>query len=330
MLQTSSLDFSLLIDNSGAIPRESFNYFEYKFISTEALRKHFIKDIEKTSSNERNFLITVFDKQTLKGFLTCEYIAFDSEIFGFEVYRITNFALLGTGHKENEQTISIMLKDLERKIESFGIKYLTISLNQNVMYSQELFNSLMNNSFYYINTLLTFKMEKEDFSRLSLYKKKDDKITIRTASIHDRQALYSLAYGSYKINRFHLDNNLDNLKCNLLHSKSLENSLLKGYADIIYVAEIENQVVGYYSGKKRYEPELEITLGDAIISAVDEKARGMGVFSALNNHLLNWFHENTDLAEMGTYINNHPVYRVWTRNGLGIIRGSHQLARFRR
>ena len=98
------------------------------------------------------------------------------------------------------------------------------------------------------------------------------------------------------------------------------------YVDIMYVAEYKGAVVGYYSAKKKYIDELNSTIGEAVISAVNENYRGLGIFKSLNKELLKWFYINVDIAEMGTYISNIPVHKTWCNNGLSIVRGIHQLA----
>jgi hypothetical protein len=188
----------------------------------------------------------------------------------------------------------------------------------------------MSCGFYYINTLLTFKMEKEEFKSLNHPETHNNEIIVRPAENTDLDAVYDIASKSYKLDRFHLDDNLDRDKCNLFQAASAENSLLRGYADIIFIAEYKGRVAGYYSGKKYHDVDLDVTIGNAIISAVDESTRGLGVFSSLNKYLLQWFHQHVDLAEMGTYVNNKPVHKVWTNNRLSIVRGSHQLAWFKK
>ena len=94
----------------------------------------------------------------------------------------------------------------------------------------------------------------------------------------------------------------------------------------MFVAENDNKVIGYYSGKKKFIAEFNITFGEAVISAVDENYRGLGIFKELNKYLLEWFYNNTDIAEMGTYIVNTPIHKTWNKNRLSIIRGVHQLA----
>jgi hypothetical protein len=186
---------------------------------------------------------------------------------------------------------------------------------------------MMGAGFRYINTLITFKMTKEDFSKVTLHKPQTDDILVRLANHHDRDAIVNLAKKSYKINRYHLDPVLDRVTCDRLHATSVDNSLMCGFADVVIVAEYKDQVVGYYTAKKAYHPELKATFGYGLLTAVDETVRGRGIYSQINNSILQWYHDNTDVAEMGTYINNTPIHKTFTNNGLSIVRGVHQLSK---
>ena len=324
----TSLDITYLKSNLDILPREFSNLFEYREFSDDQLRQNHLKELEKLFLNENNFSISLINNGYLKGYILIEYMPYDSEIFGFNVYRISDFCFLGKDYFENEFIIQSLLHELENKIKTLNIKYLTISINANIPISNLFFNSLMKNNFYYIHTLITFKMAKEEFNYIKLYKAKNNNVKIRLSRKEDSDVLFEIAKKSYKINRFHLDRNLNKEKCDLLHAKSAENSVLHEFADVIFVAEYKKEIVGYYSGKKKFNSILQTTLGNAIISAVLEKARGLGIFSLMNNSLLQWFHDNTDLSEMGTYITNIPVHKTWTNNGLNIIRGSYQLSKY--
>lgn len=322
------MDINYLKINFELIPRKFLNLFEYSNFSDDQLRHNFLQKLEKFIVNKNKFSISLIKEGFLKGYMLIEYMPYDSNIFGFKVYRISDFCFLGKDYFENKYIIQSLLDELENKIKTLNIKYLTISINANIPISNLLFNSLMKNNFYYIHTLVTFKMEREEYKRLNLYNVKNKDVRIRFVKKKDRDSLFEIATNSYKINRFHLDRNLNKEKCDLLYAKSSENSVLHGFVDVIFVAEYKNEIVGYYSGKKNFNPILKTTLGNAIISAVAQKTRGLGIFSLMNNSLLKWFYDNTDLAEMGTYITNIPVHRTWTKNGLTLIRGSYQLARY--
>jgi len=328
LFKIAPLDINYLENNLDIIAREFLNLFEYREFSDDQLRLNHLNKLKTLIANDNNFSISLIKDDFLKGYMLIEYMPYDSEIFGFSVYRISDFCFFGKDYFENEYIIQSLLDELGNRINALNIKYLTISINANIPISNLFFNSLMKNNFYYIHTLITFKMAKEEFSHAELCKQKIKNVRIRLARKEDRDALAEIARKSYKINRFHLDRNLNKEKCDLLHAKSIENSLLHGFADVIFVAEYKNEVVGYYSGKKNFNPILQVTLGNAISSAVSEKTRGLGIFSLMNNSLLEWFYHNTDIAEMGTYITNIPVHKTWTSNALSIIRGSYQLAKY--
>jgi hypothetical protein len=327
-INLSVLNEEEIVNNLSRIPRAFFDKFEYRLFTDDHLKENYRKELRSFFSNSRNFTVSVVENGLLKGYLLVDFMEYDSQIFEFNVYRIRNFVFLGKDDEENELIISTLLLELDKKIKLMNIKYITLSLNANNSLSNLFFNTLLKKGFYYIHTLLSFKMNKAEFGGLRLAKPKKSGIIIRHAEKKDSDSLIDIAGKSYKINRFHMDRNLANDKCDLQYAKSAENSILNGFADVIFVAEYNNNVVGYYSGKKSVNNQLNVSVGNAIVSAVSEKARGLGVFSLLNNNLLEWFNKNSDISEMGTYITNIPVHKTWTNNGLNIVRGSYQLAKY--
>jgi len=200
--------------------------------------------------------------------------------------------------------------------------YFSYSLNNNVNDQDIIFNSLTGLKYHYIHTLLTFGSKGERFEQL-----KSKELVIRKVNIADAEAIAKLAQKSFSYSRFHLDPHLDNQKANILLSKSAINSVLDGFVDVMFVAEIKGKIAGYYSAKKKYIQEFELVIGDAVISAVGSEYQGKGIFSELDTHLLNWFSDNVNIAEMGTYLINYPVHRTWIKKGLRLVRGSHQFSK---
>ncbi|NTU69473.1 DNA-directed RNA polymerase subunit beta' [bacterium] len=82
-----------------------------------------------------------------------------------------------------------------------------------------------------------------------------EELNIRYANENDAEQVANLAQESFKFNRFHLDPFIDNKKASLLYKKSAENSILHGFVDIMFVAEINEKIAGYYSAKKKYIQE---------------------------------------------------------------------------
>jgi len=319
-------DTSILIDCANSIPREMFDQFEYPLFSDTQLRNDFIASTSVFVSHESNVIISVTAGSKLKAFTLMEYLQFDSEIFGFNVYRITKIYIGGKDASENSLLLGLLLSEITKQVRNKHIKYLVTAINSNNSNQATLLNFLLGNRFRFINTLISFKMTKDEYKGVYLYQPKTKDIFVRKATYQDSEAIVNLAAKSYKINRYHLDPALDRDACDRLHATSVYNALMNGFADMVIVAEYQGNVVGYYTAKKKYYPELEVVFGHGLLTAVDESVRGLGIYSQMNNNILKWYSEHTDIAEMGTYVNNIPIHKTFTNNGLSIIRCVHQLS----
>lgn len=307
--------------------RDQFLYHEYPIADTDRLRAGFIRKTLEIGRLAGGRSLAAVSGNTITGILSCVTDDFDSAAFGFNCYRITDLLVFSSEGQTVSETVAGLLATLKKELSASGFPYhLTFSLNNNMYNSGQIFNCLVANGFYYIHTLLTFSSVKRSFDVHDFYN--GDKMTVRPAEKHDAQQVAALAKNAFRYSRFHLDPFLDNEKAGDLLKKSAENAILEKFVDVIFVAEINGKIAGYYSGKKNRRDDLGLTIGSAVISAVDPAYRGIGVFSGLDAHLLNWFAENTDFAEMGTYLANTPVHKAWITKGLGIVRAMHQFSGF--
>jgi hypothetical protein len=307
--------------------REQFQYHEYKFIDTNQLSAFLISKCKKRLENEDNLTLAYYEGSSVLGMLCCIKDHFDSEIFGFACYRVVDMLVFSFQVSDVRRISKELLIALESELVIRSKPfYLAVSLSNNIPNMDFLFNSLTANHYHYIHTLITFFSEKRRFEASAYYPKEN--IKIRHALFDDAEAIADLAYKSFKYSRFHLDPFLDHNKASDLLRVSALNSILQGFVDVMYVAEIDNRIVGYYSAKKHFIPEFEMTFGEAVISAVDKSFRGIGIFSKMDAHLLNWFADNTDYAEMGTYLSNSPIHSTWISKGLRLIRATHQFSKY--
>lgn len=251
---------------------------------------------------------------------------FDSEIFGYAIYKCTTVVTFSKELAGKLQNLDNLISKIDEFIKrEHNRAYLLVSLNNNNPDNILAMNMFMKHAYYYLHTLITFGFKKDEFNKLHF--SSNNEVIIRPAHTEDADKIVWLASNSFHFSRFHLDPYLDKKKANELLGKSAYNSVIKHFVDIVLVAVLNDQVVGYYSAKKHYIPELSLTYGEAVISAVDQKVQGRGIFKELNRELIIWFQSNTDFAEMGTYLGNIPVLRTWTKNGLCIVRGTHQLSK---
>lgn len=308
--------------------RKHMHLHEYSFLKDENLFGKFKLKLQSNLVKTDAIAFTVKTDQQVVGYIECQEDVFDSEYLGLRCFRITELILLNDDHSKVSMNAKFALKSLKNRLQGeFGNGYLFSSLSNNCPNLLEIFNSYTDCGLNYIHTLLTF-------SQLSMQDRKNDisttlsseEIIIREAKKEDLPYLEQMALTSFKFSRFHMDPLLDDEKASELLKVSVRNSLIDGFADVIFVAEYKNIPVGYYSGKKRFDNVLKITMGEAMISAVSQDIRGKGVFKLLNAAMLNWFSEHTDVAEMGTYLINAPVHRTWIGNNLPLVRGTHQFS----
>lgn len=307
------------------VPSNSLDYFEYEFIPIQN-KLIFLKNrIANLLEKQNNIIFYIKDNSKIISIIVITLEDFDTSFFGIDMYKILYWLNLGDKSNLTKDYFSVFIKFLEYEVSSKKKKsYFLFSLNSNLSNAALMLTELPKIGFYYINTLLTFSMNRNTFKLTD--KNSENKIKIRLVTDDDINAVMDLAKRSFMYSRFHMDPYLDKGKANELLATSAYNSITKGFADIMFVAEINEQVVGYYSGKKKIITEFGVTFGEAVISAVSEKHRGCGIFKELNQALLEWFYENTDFSEMGTYIVNTPIHRTWCKNGLTLVRGIYQLA----
>jgi hypothetical protein len=307
--------------------KDQFQFHEYSFLNKDQLSNYFInKTIKSLCNPDTKGYVLILGTRIL-GALICVKDVFDSMNFGFGCYRITDLYAFSNTIIEVNIIVDKLVSTLEKELYNIEKPiYLTLSLNNNLNNVDYVFNALASKKYYYIHTLLSFFSEKKQYDTLNFYS--NEQLFIRPVNLKDVDQVAELAQKSFKLSRFHLDPYLDNVKSGELLRTSAINSIKNGFVDVMFIAEKNNKVIGYYSGKKRFIKEFNKTVGESVISAVDINYRGLGIFNKLDSHLLNWFAANTDFAEMGTYLANYPVHKTWINKGLGIIRGTHQFSKF--
>lgn len=324
-METRKLDIELLGSLVSKVRRDQLFYSEYKFLTDEQLQLYFLNKEKSLIENSESYQIVAIEKRDFIGYLSCVKDHFDSEIFGFGCYRISNLQVFSNYQREIQSITSSLFQKLEGTLKQKERKFhVSIGLSNNMQDFDKIFNSLTGNGFYYYHTLLTFSSIKLKFNG-DLGRNKG--ITIRTATKEDSEEISRIAAESFELSRFKLDPFLDDTKGNYLLGLSARNAVEKKFVDVVFVAEIDGRIAGYYTGKKRYIKEFDRTLGEGIISAIDSQYRGRGVFTVLNNTILNWLADNSDFTEMGTYLGNFPVHKSFIKKGLPLIRSTHQLSK---
>lgn len=324
MIEVVPLTVSLLEEIIKLVDRSSLDFFEYKFLSDDELKEYLYQELKKTLNDNYSLTFVAVENLTPAGFVSVDKNEFDSHIFGHACFKLI-INVFSSSFKKVDEITRALLKEAESYCKQFNHEfYIYLSLNNNTFNCQQIFNSLTDAGYYFINTLLTFFLkDKQDIN----FKKPSKKFSIREARKEDADEVAELAEKSFHYSRFHMDPFLDNKKADLLLKTSARNSILRNFVDVMFVAEVNDKIVGYYSAKKQFIKSFNRTFGISVISAVDSNYHGMGIFTQLDNFILNWYAQNCDFTEVGTYLGNYPVHKTWIRKNLGLIRGSYQFSK---
>src|SRR5262245_35005785 len=112
-----------------------------------------------------------------------------------------------------------------------------------------------------------------------------DPSRVRLARPEDVPSLRAIAAVSHTDSRFYADPRFDRERCSELYATWIERSC-NGWADVVFVAELEREPVGYLSCHRRPDGR-----GDIGLVGVAARAANQGLGSALVARALTWFRE---------------------------------------
>lgn len=308
------------------VERGYLPFSEYRFLTDQQLKEYYLSKLKKLVTGSHSGVLAALSGNEIKGFLSYNRNDFDSEIFGFDCYRLSDIVIMESKTDNIHTIVNEIVNALEFRLKEDTRKFhLQLSLKNSIPFMDRIFNTFCSNSYYYLHTLITFCF----YSTMTLPSKKtiNSELIIRQVEEKDIDSVANLAKSSFKLSRFHFDPYLDDSKGDELIGQSAINSIKHGFVDIMFVAEIDNKVVGYYSGKKYYIDEFERMIGEGVIGAVDRNYRGKGIFSALDIYLLDWFSNHVEFTELGTYLGNFPVHKTFTNKSLPLVRSAHQFSK---
>jgi dTDP-4-amino-4,6-dideoxy-D-galactose acyltransferase len=134
--------------------------------------------------------------------------------------------------------------------------------------------------------------------------------SIRQASSDDLDALKAIARVSYQDTRFHRDTKFPSSRADALYEIWIEKSC-QGYADAVFVAEIDHLPVGYLSCHLLSEGKGKIGL-----VGVSKDSQGKSIGRLLIDNALGWFVENNvQQVSVVTQGRNFNAQRLYQRSG---------------
>lgn len=224
-------------------------------------------------------------------------LSWDSAFFGFKTARIHTLRL-------NENIVKYALDYCKR--EGVDVAY----------YLSDCHNPLSvklaeKYGFHFTDIRITFGIDLKDYVPRNV----GDGFMIRESSVRDIPELRKIAGKSYRDSRYYFDQNYPLEACEKLYSDWIEKSC-KGFADKVFVAEMDGRAVGYITCDKKPDVESRRGCGRITLVGVSESAKGRNVGSSLVYNALNWFHE-AKMREVAvvTQGRNYKAQRLYQKCG---------------
>lgn len=217
----------------------------------------------------------------------------DTQRFGFRVAKINNFdfPIIDILDFLKESDFKVVIS----KIDSANIR---------------LINDLEKNGFLIKDFQLTYKLVLDQHNFES---KTNLNIRVRDFAINDIETLSEIAIHSF-VDYGHYANNpiFDIRKVPMIYSDWVKRGCLdKHVSDKVFVAEIDNKVVGFLSLKRN--PNRNNKFCTFTIGAVDEYYRNQNVMKTLISHTIFWAKETqNDWIEVNVLATNLPVIKAFS------------------
>jgi dTDP-4-amino-4,6-dideoxy-D-galactose acyltransferase len=230
----------------------------------------------------------------------CRYLDWDSDFFGYRIARIPST------HLTLEEMALVTAWCTVNAIDC--IYWLVDANNTDVILLAE------NTGFHLVDIRVTLRQQLSLESTAVTY---SAPCTIRPVQPEDVPALKDIAKGSHHDSRFYRDGKFPDSRCDALYQTWIENSCA-GYADQVWVAEIDQMPTGYVTCHV-----LDATHGQIGLFAVAEGMRGRSIGRGLLAESARWLasqgFEDLTVATQG---GNDKALRLYERSGF-LIRSTH-------
>jgi len=225
----------------------------------------------------------------------------DSWRFGFKIIRINGFS----SHPR------VVVDDLKKQ----GAKLVIARVSTDDIST---INTMENMGFEYKDTQLKYRLILGNMDQREL--KTEKNVKIRIATENDVEEMMAIAKESfYDHGHYFADPKLDRKKCIEVYMDWAKRCCLdKAFADIVFLAENEKEVMGFLSYKIFHENGSAFSRTG--LGAMRKKYRGSGVYTEILKHAFNWaIQSNLEWEEHFVLVTNIPINNLFSKLGFKIF-----------
>lgn len=282
-------------------------YRNYKIFSKDLREKILFQQIAEILKNQEGWCLIAKDKEEISGLVTLIKLPWDTKHFGFKMAKIGHLICLD--NRLIDELINSVIKNcLKEKIKHLSFRVDTQDFST--------IHVLQKNGFYLVETLLTYIFTQAN--RISNLK---DIYKVREFKKRDLPYLEEIAQKSFSQNRFHIDPNISKEKADSLYSEWIKNAPLDKDTAFTFVAEKENQPVGFFTCKFNHNilkwTKMKV-LGRGLAAVLPE-ARGayISLIKMALHRGMNIL--KVDIGEFDTQVYNYPVIKTYQRFGMELV-----------
>jgi ribosomal protein S18 acetylase RimI-like enzyme len=238
----------------------------------------------------------------LKGLAIMEESDWDSRILGRKIGRLSLYV------PRPDASIDSLLQNVCLAAESMGFEALFGRVDMEQIRTLQV---VLRNGALLGGALITLGKNlrrEETIPRLSTIPRSD--LTFTDAKADDGAELEKITSMAYTLSHYHNDPNIPWGRAEMIYQEWIKNSL-HGFADIVLVARLNQEIVGYATVQLK-------TISDKAYACIDllttkESLRGRRIGSSLVLEAIKRTVDKTDTVIVGTQVSNLPALRLYQR-----------------
>jgi dTDP-4-amino-4,6-dideoxy-D-galactose acyltransferase len=318
LLKGKLSDLRPLLRNYGFAP-----YSHYGEIEREKFVSYLVDQIEGELNDSNTVSWVAHAGHGPVGLVSLTFLEWDTRQLGVRAARIGRL-VLHPDYAASSLARSELLGKVYEDCTEKSIRFLTARLGSN---ETSFIHQLEDDGFNVMDGIITFSYD----LRLGQVPAGGGQITLRQAEEADSRELERIAFSSFTRDRFHADPRIPPDVADRIYENWIRNSLRGIGADVVIVGEAEGRLAGFVTCRvdERSGRILGLSVGTIALVAVDGRARGKGVGTAMMLEALRWFREHgAAVVEVGTQLRNIPSSRVYERMGFRLVASSLSLRKW--
>ena len=288
-------------------------YWWIRGVTSQSRQALMYRELDRTLAAEKTCLLGyTSDKGDLLGFAQMHWLEWDTNHFGFEIWRLDHLGTWAGSSLQPAIAEALTQGSLQATREQ-GCRNLQARIPIDNLTA---IHALEDAGFQTMEILTTWMF---DLTKSSIPPKRYPDL-VRDSEPADTEPLIELARAIYEPipDHFHVDPHLSSKASNELYAEWIRSSCSGQLADQIAVAESDGEAVGYSTMKYfgDHDGLCNARIAQLGLGGMSPDFRGRGLVTDLVSHNLEWLRRRqADFGFLGTQGNNIPPQRVWLKIG---------------